>query len=219
MNNIFPAVWKKDNMIFTENLIPGDRSYTKNLIKESGREFREWNPNKSKPCAAIVHGLKLFPLAPKMKVLYLGASFGQTVTFFSDIVGKEGMVYAVEFSERCMRDLNDNAEKRGNIVPILGDARKPEDYSWIEPVDIVYEDVASDDQSEIMIRNCRQFLKKDGFAMIAIKARSINVVKDPNQVYREQIAKLEKHFKILEKVELDPYEQDHMFIVMKLKPE
>jgi fibrillarin-like pre-rRNA processing protein len=116
-----------------------------------------------------------------------------------------------------VRDLNPVAEKRGNIVPIVGDARKPEEYSWIEKVDVVFEDVASDDQSPIMIRNCERFLKPDGFAMIAIKARSIDVVKEPGEVYKQEIAKLEQHFRILEKVRLDPFEKDHLFVVMRKK--
>lgn len=217
MERIFPGIWKQDKSILTRNLLPGDKTYSKNVFNIKGEEFREWNPNRSKPCAAIVRGISVFPLVPKMKILYLGVSFGQTATFFSDIVGKEGIVYGVELSERCLRDLNPVAEKRGNIVPILGDARNPEEYAWIEPVDLVYEDVASDDQSEILIRNCRQFLKKDGFAMIAIKARSIDVVKEPGEIYKKELEKLKKHFKILDKKELDPYEKDHMFVVMKAK--
>ena len=162
-------------------------------------------------------GLKVFPVMEKAKILYLGIASGQTSTFFSDVVGKDGIIYGVEISERCLRDLNPVAEKRGNIVPILGDARKPEEYDWIERVDVVYEDVASDDQTPIMIRNCERFLKPNGFAVIAIKARSINVVKRPEEIYRQEIAKLEKKFKILEKVRLDPFEKDHMFVVMKKK--
>ena len=45
------------------------------------------------------------PIAPGSKVLYLGAASGTTVSHVSDIVGKEGLVYAVEFSHRCGRDL------------------------------------------------------------------------------------------------------------------
>lgn len=217
MNQIFPGIWKKGSRLFTKNLIPGDRTYSKNLIKWKGSEFREWNPYRSKPAAAIMNGLKIFPLVAKAKVLYLGIASGQTSTFFSDIIGKEGIIYGVEISERCLRDLNPLAERRGNIVPILGDARKPEEYDWVERVDIVYEDVASDDQSPIMIRNSKKFLKPNGFAMISIKARSINVVKPPEEVYRQEIAKLEKHFKILERVRLDPFEKDHLFVVMKKK--
>jgi fibrillarin-like pre-rRNA processing protein len=217
MEQIFPGIWKKDGRIFTKNLVPGDKTYSKSLVTFEGEEFREWNPFRSKPAAAIANGLKTFPLAENAKVLYLGIASGQTSTFFSDIVGREGIIYGVEISERCVRDLNPVAEKRGNIVPIVGDARKPEEYSWIEKVDVVFEDVASDDQSPIMIRNCERFLKPDGFAMIAIKARSIDVVKEPGEVYKQEIAKLEQHFRILEKVRLDPFEKDHLFVVMRKK--
>jgi fibrillarin-like pre-rRNA processing protein len=215
MEQIFPGVWRKDGHIFTKNLLPGDKTYCKNTPVFKGSEFREWNPYRSKPAAAIMNGLKVFPLIEKAKILYLGIASGQTSTFFSDIIGSEGIIYGVEISERCVRDLNPVAEKRGNIVPIVGDARKPEEYDWIEKVDVVYEDVASDDQSPIMIRNCERFLKPNGFAMLAIKARSIDVVKKPEEVYRQELAKLEKHFKILDKVRLDPFEKDHMFVVMK----
>lgn len=217
MEQIFPGVWRQGKHIFTRNLLPGDKTYCRTFVEAGGHEFREWNPHRSKPAAAIANGLKFFPLAEKAKVLYLGIASGQTSTFFSDIIGPEGIIYGVEISERCVRDLNPVAEKRGNIVPIVGDARKPEEYGWIEKVDIVFEDVASDDQSAIMIRNCERFLKPDGFAMIAIKSRSIDVIKNPEEIYRQEIARLEEHFKILSKVRLDPFEKDHMFLVMKRK--
>lgn len=218
MKQIFTGVWSKGNQIFTDNLLPGDRSFTKQLMKDGKRELREWNPYRSKAAAAIMNGLKTFPIKKGTKILYLGISFGTTSSFFSDIIGRDGVIYGVEISERSMRDLNLVAEKRKNIVPILADARKPQDYSWVEPVDIVFQDVATNDQSEIMIRNAKQFLKKDGFAMIAIKSRSIDVTKKPSIIYRQELEKLSDSFRILEKIELDPYEKDHLFALMTLKP-
>jgi fibrillarin-like pre-rRNA processing protein len=212
---IFPGVWKSENKIFTKNLIPGDSTYARLVEVERIGELREWNPWRSKPAAAIVKGLKIFPLVKGAKILYLGIASGQTSTFFSDIIDKEGVIYGIEISERCVRDLNPIAEKRGNIVPIIADARKPEEYDWIEKVDVIYEDVASDDQTPIMIRNSKYFLKDNGFGMMAIKARSIDVVKKPEEVYKQEIEKLQEHFKILDKVVLDPYEKDHLFLVMK----
>ncbi|MBN2043065.1 MAG: fibrillarin-like rRNA/tRNA 2'-O-methyltransferase [Candidatus Aenigmarchaeota archaeon] len=217
MNKLFPGIWKKDEKIITQNLVPGDKTYTKNIFNFRGREYREWNPFKSKACAAIACGLREFPLKSGLKVLYLGISFGQTATFFSDIIGKDGIIYGVELSERCLTDLNSVAEKRGNIVPILGDARKPDEYGWIEPVDLIYEDVASDDQAEIMIRNSSHFLKPGGFAMIAIKARSIDVVKEPRIVFKEQLEILKKHFEVVETRDIEKFEKDHLFVVLKRK--
>jgi len=199
----------------TKNLIPGERSLTEQLVKIGGTEYRVWDHWKSKAAAAIRKGLKNFPIKDGSKILYLGLASGSTASFFSDIIGKSGIIYGVEISERSLRDANLVAEKRGNIVPVLANARLPEAYSWAEKVDIVYQDVATDDQSEILIRNCKAFLKKDGFAMIAIKARSIDVTKEPKEVYRQELEKLKKEFQVMEKVELDPFEKDHMFVVLK----
>jgi fibrillarin-like pre-rRNA processing protein len=217
MKEIFPRVWKKGESILTENLTPGSKVYGEQLIKEKKVEYRVWNPYRSKAAAGIARGLKNFPLKAGMKVLYLGIASGTTASHFSDIVGKDGTIYGVEISDRSIRDLNPVAEKRGNIVPVLANARRPEDYGWIEPVDFVFQDVATDDQAEIIIRNAERFLKPGGFAMLSIKARSIDVTKPPREIYRQELAKLEKHFLVIEKLELDPFEKDHMLVVMRKK--
>jgi len=217
MKEIFQGVWKKGTQILTENLVPGSRVYGEELVKIRKTEYRVWNPNRSKPAAAIARRLMNFPLKKGMKVLYLGIASGTTASHFSDIIGKDGVIYGVEISERSIRDLNHVAEKRGNIIPILANAKKPEDYPWVEPVDLVYQDVATDDQSEILIRNAERFLKPKGFAIISIKARSIDVTKPPKEIYKQELAKLQEHFEILEKKELDPYEKDHMLAVMRKK--
>jgi fibrillarin-like pre-rRNA processing protein len=217
MKEIFPGVWKKGDLILTENLTPSVKVYGEQLIKIQKTEYRVWNPYRSKPAAGIARGLKNFPLKAKMKILYLGIASGTTASHFSDIIGKDGVIYGVEISERSIRDLNHVAEARGNIVPILANAKKPEDYSWVEPVDLIFQDVATDDQSEILIRNAEKFLKPRGFAIISIKARSIDVTRPPREIYRQEIKKLENHFEILEKIELDPYEKDHMLVVMRRK--
>ncbi len=217
MKQVFPGIWQKGKQLLTKNLVPGFRSYTEELLAVKGTEYRIWDPRRSKASAAIVKGLETFPLKQGLKVLYLGVAQGYTPSFFSDILGKDGVIYGIEVSGRAIRELNPVAEKRGNIVPILADARKPQDYTWIEPVDVLYQDVAIPDQSEILIRNARVFLKPEGFAMIAIKARSIDVVKPPQQIYKEEVKKLSEYFTILDKRELDPYEKDHMFVVMKPK--
>ncbi len=215
MKSVFPGVWKKGRQLFTRALVKGDSAYAKSLVTKEGNDYREWDPNKSKPAAAILKGLKAFPLKENSKVLYLGAASGATASFFSDIVGPDGVIYAVEISERSVRDLNVTSSKRGNIIPVLADARKPEEYAWVEPVDIVYEDVASDDQTPIMIRNAERFLKPEGHAMIAIKARSIDVTMDPRKVYERELRRLGQHFEILDKTELGPFEKDHLFVLLR----
>ncbi|MBI1978571.1 MAG: fibrillarin-like rRNA/tRNA 2'-O-methyltransferase [Candidatus Aenigmarchaeota archaeon] len=215
----FYGVFKIKGKISTINLVPNQKVYGEELIKEKSVEYRVWDFWRSKPAAAIKNGLKGLPIEDGIKVLYLGIANGTTASHFSDIIGKNGLIYGVEISDRPFRELIPTAEKRGNVIPILANARKPEDYENVvlSKVDVVYEDVASDDQVQIMIRNCEKFLKPDGFAIIVIKSQSIDVTKHPRQVYKECLQELEKYFEIIDKVELDPYEKFHLFVVMRWK--
>jgi rRNA 2'-O-methyltransferase fibrillarin len=42
----------------------------------------------------------------------------------ADLVGPEGLVYAVEFSHRSGRDLVNMAKKRPNVIPIIEDGTR-----------------------------------------------------------------------------------------------
>jgi fibrillarin-like pre-rRNA processing protein len=53
--------------------------------------------------------------------------------------------------------------------------------------------------------------------MIAIKSQSIDVTKRPSETYKECLLEMEKHFDVVDKVELDPYEKMHMFVVLRKK--
>lgn len=59
-----------------------------------------WNPFRSKLAAAVVGGVENIYVKPGAKLLYLGGASGTTVSHCSDLVGPQGMVYAVEFSPR-----------------------------------------------------------------------------------------------------------------------
>jgi len=219
VNKIFDGVFVRQGEFLTKNLIPGERVYGEDLARSQGIEYRVWDYTRSKPAAGLKNGLKNFPIKEGTKILYLGIASGTTASHFSDIVGNTGIIYGVDIAERVLRQIIPIAEKRGNIAPILGDTRKPEEYESLimEKVDVVFEDVASDDQIPILIRNCDNFLRSGGYAMIAIKSQSIDVTKRPKEVYREALLELEKHFEVVEKVELDPYEKHHMLVVLLKK--
>jgi len=216
MKELFPKIFLIDKRIVVENPIPGFKPFDEEILKVDKKEFRIWNPERSKAAAAIVRGIKEFPIKENSKVLYLGAAHGYTCSFLSSIVGN-GIIYAVEFSERCFNELLPLCKKYKNINPILADARKPEKYSWIEKVDVVYIDIAQPDEIEIFIRNCKEFLKPKGYGMIAVKSRSIDVTKSPKEIYKEALKKLEKDFEIIDWKTLDPYEQAHCFIVVRMR--
>jgi len=210
MDEIFPGVYRSGKALYTKALAPGS------VYGEETKDGRRaWNPHRSKLAAAILNGLKDFPFSEDSNVLYLGASTGTTVSHVSDIVPK-GHVYALEFSETSMRKLLELAKKRGNVTPLLQDARRPEDYQYlIGDVDIIYQDVAQPDQSEILIKNARLFLKKGDYAVICIKARSIDSVEDPVKVFGREKEKLASEFQLLEEINLRPYDKDHRMLVLR----
>jgi fibrillarin-like pre-rRNA processing protein len=215
----FEGVYKVDGKFATVNLVPGYKSANEELISIEGKEYRIWDWWTSKPSAAFKNGLKVFPLRQGDTILYLGLAEAKTASFFSDIVGHSGLIYGVEISERALREAVPVCEKRKNIVPILADARKEESYESVVlgQVEGLYVDVASPDQVAITIRNAEKFLKPNGWCIMAIKSQSIDVVLPPKQVYEKCLKELEKHFEILDKVELDPYEKFHLFVVMQYK--
>lgn len=204
--------------IATKNLTPGRRVYGERLLKVKGEEYRVWSPKRSKLAAAIKKGLKELPLENSSRVLYLGAAQGTTASHISDIV-TQGVVYCIEFSAFALRKLLEVATYRQNMIPVLGDARKPKEYAFLlEEVDVLYQDVAQPDQSEILIKNAEMFLKSKGYAMMAIKARSINSSLPPERVFAREIKKLKKAgFKVIQQLRLEPYEKDHAFLLMQWK--
>jgi fibrillarin-like pre-rRNA processing protein len=151
----------------------------------------------------------------RSKVLYIGASTGTTVSHVSDIVGINGVIFAVESSSRVGRELLENlASKRENIVPILADARKPRSYfSVFGTVDVMYCDIAQPDQTEIAIANCLVYLKPMGALLLVVKTRSINVLLNPKTVFAQEAKKLENNkFSIMQIINLEPFDKDHALI-------
>jgi len=213
VKEIFENVYKLDSRLATLNLVPGDRVYGEELVKVDEKEYRMWNPYRSKLAAAILNGLKEMHIKKGSHVLYLGAANGTTCSHVSDIIGKNGILFCVEISERSMRDLIKVCEKRSNMLPILGDARNVDAYAQeVGKVDIIYEDVSSRDQAEILLANGIA-LKKGGFAYVAIKSQSISSAKKPSEVYEEFIDKVSSEFKLIEKVKLEPFHKKHLFAV------
>jgi fibrillarin-like pre-rRNA processing protein len=200
----------------TQNLVPGISVYGEVLTKEDGIELREWDPKRSKLASAIIKGIKVTGIQEGNIMLYLGAASGTTVSHMSDIVGKKGFVFAVEFAPSVLRRLVYVAEQRKNIAPILADANKPQTYlSYVTAVDVVYQDVAQKNQVEIFQKNIDLFLKKGGYALLALKARSIDVAKQPKKIFAEVKAELEKNLEIVDYRILDPFERDHAFFVCR----
>uniref|UniRef100_A0A914HIX7 rRNA 2'-O-methyltransferase fibrillarin n=1 Tax=Globodera rostochiensis TaxID=31243 RepID=A0A914HIX7_GLORO len=225
----------KEDALVTKNMVPGESVYGEkriaaptdtptNATATDGTpvpptEYRVWNPFRSKLAAAVMAGVENTHIYPGARVLYLGAASGTSVSHVSDIVGPEGMVYAVEFSHRSGRDLLGMAKKRPNVVPIVEDARHPHKYSMmLGIVDTIFSDVAQPDQARIVAHNAHKFLKNNGHVVISIKANCVDSTAEPETVFAGEVNKLrEEQFKPIEQVTLEPYERDHAVVVAEYR--
>jgi len=212
----FSGVYTDGERLLTKNLVPSQQVYGEDLVSWKGEEYRDWNPRRSKACAMLRKGCKVFPINEDSQILYLGAANGTTPSHLSDIATK-GMLFCVEFSRRAFQDLMVLCEKRKNMVPILADANKPETYtSIVSKVDLVYQDVSQRDQTGIFLKNVDNFLKPERFGILMVKARSVDVTAKPKYIFKKAQKELkEKGLKVLESVILKPYEKDHAAIIVE----
>ncbi len=199
--------------LLTRNLARGYRVYNEELVTRDGLEYRTWDPFRSKLAAAILKGLPEGIIRDGDSVLYLGTSTGTTPSHVSDIIGEKGLLVGVEFAPRVAREFVEKvARQRKNVIPYVADARDPSRYS-ITKVDLVYCDIAQQDQTEIAMENCRQMLKSGGTLLLVVKARSIDVLREPEKIFKQERKKLEDAgFKVNSIIELSPFDKDHALI-------
>jgi fibrillarin-like pre-rRNA processing protein len=117
-----------------------------------------------------------------------------------------------------MIDLIEVSRRRMNIIPIMADAARPEQYApLVESVDLLYQDVAQPEQASIALRNC-SFLKTGGSLVLMLKTRSVDVRKEPVEVFQDTLEVLiSAGLLVQECVWLAPYHNDHAAIIC-IKP-
>ncbi|WP_457591745.1 fibrillarin-like rRNA/tRNA 2'-O-methyltransferase [Geoglobus sp.] len=210
LHNVFVGEVDGRKRLFTRSAYPSH--YGERKIGE----FREWIPQRSKLGALLIKGEEV-RLERDMKMLYLGCASGTTVSHISDILD-EGIIYGVEYSAKPFQKFLELAMERKNIIPILGDAGRPERYSGIvEKVDFIYQDIAQRNQVEIFRRNFEFFAGSGTEGLIFVKARSIDSTRDPEDVYGEVVQELESTFRIISWGDLSPYHRDHIFVYVRWK--
>jgi fibrillarin-like pre-rRNA processing protein len=207
------GVYTDGPWLLTRNLVPGVSVYGESRPVEDGVEYRRWDANRSKLAAYLRCGGRAWPFRDATSVLYLGAGSGTTVSHLSDVC-PHGTIAAIEMSRRSFRDLLKLAEGRPNILPILGDAARPETYgSRVGPVSVVYQDVAQREQDVIFQKNL-EGLRSGGVGYLMIKARSEDVAARPSDLYEDARRKIAgAHLKVLDLRVLAPYQTDHAALV------
>lgn len=210
-----PGVLTDGRRLYTENLVPGVAVYGERLLRHAGREFRAWNPRRSKLAALLLLGADPLDLPPDAAVLYLGAGTGTTLSHLSDLLPR-GTLAAVEVSRTSFEKLLRLAEARRNVVPFLADARRPEAYrSLVGPVDLLYQDVAQRDQARIFLRNA-PLLRPSGRGLLMVKARSVDAAAVPEDVFRREGRVLQEGGLAVEAVvPLEPYQADHAAFLVR----
>ncbi|MEK6984062.1 MAG: fibrillarin-like rRNA/tRNA 2'-O-methyltransferase [Nanoarchaeota archaeon] len=208
----------RTTQLYTINLATGQDVYGEKLVKQDEIEYREWDAFKSKLAASILKGTPNIGIRKSDVVLYLGSASGTTVSHVSDIIGNGGFIFAVDIAPRVMRDLIFLCYKRKNIAPVLASANKLDALKErVSAVDVIYQDVAQKNQVEIFLKNISLFLKDEGYALLTVKARSIDVTKQPKHIFKEVMLVLEKTLKIIDYRFLEPFQKDHCMFICKKK--
>lgn len=204
-HNIFVVEKDGERILATKSKFPpyyGEKKFD---------ELREWIPYRSKFSAMVLNGY-IPEINPAWKVLYLGAATGTTLSHFSDVFDK-GMIYAVEYSAKPFSKLLKLSMERKNIIPLMKDAGRADEYSGIvEKVDFIYQDVAQKEQIKIFTMNANIFLKSEGSGLIMVKARSIDSTSEPEEIFSQALDELSKNYDILSHGTLEPYHKDHIYI-------
>jgi fibrillarin-like pre-rRNA processing protein len=196
------------NIIFKDKKI-----YTKDLHTE---KVKEWDPFRSKVCAGIKKGI-IPEIKENDKILYLGAAEGYTISFISDLL-KKGEVYGIDLSPYSMQKLLLLSKNKENLIPILGDCNKVEDYQDLLNLkfDFIIQDIAQKNQVEILIKNSDLFLKEKGLVLLSLKLSAISQ-KDHKKTTEDQLTLLRRKFNILNQKRLDPFEKKHVLIYCEKK--
>lgn len=211
-----PGVYREGRNLYTKNLTPGADVYGEELQASGGREYRRFDPFRSKLAAYVVKGGREWPFEHVHSLLYLGAGSGTTVSHLSDMLPGT-RIYAVERFPRPFASLLRLAEKRPNLYPVLADAQMPERYRWLSgEVDLIYQDVSQRNQVDILAENVAAALNPHGWVMLQLKTRSITQKGSPLSILREAREKLLGHgLEILEEMDIHPFSRDHYTMLLR----
>ncbi len=203
-------ILEKDGKHYTPNYVPGVSVYGEELIRERDVEYRYWDPHRSKLAALLRSGGDI-PVDQCSSVLYLGAGDGTTVSHLSDLL-TEGVIVAVELSSRPFRNLLSLTERRDNILPVMADARYPEEYDdLLGGVDYLYQDISQQDQVDIFIKNLKHFGPER--AAIAVKSRSIDVTREPVEIYNDVKGRMKQEgFNVVAVRKISRWQKDHAIV-------
>ena len=216
------GIRREGRSLWTRNAVRGVSVRGERKKTDARIEWRFWDPSRSKVAAALLRTAndpsQLLPETGST-CLYLGASFGSTVSYIHDQVcgaGNHhgGQVVAVEIAPRAMRDLSELASIRPGLVPVLGDARQPQTVApYIRgKADWMHQDLSITDQAETFVRMTGAFLSPGGTGLLSLKAASERSSDGDDDSRFAKAARIlrESNLDVIERIDLKGLEEQHV---------
>ena len=216
------GIRREGRSLWTRNAVRGVSVRGERRKTDARIEWRVWDPSRSKVAAALLRTAndpsQLLPETGST-CLYLGASFGSTVSYIHDQVcgaGNHhgGQIVAVEIAPRAMRDLSELASIRPGLVPVLGDARQPQTVApYIRgKADWMHQDLSIADQAETFVRMAGAFLRPGGTGLLSLKAASERSSDGDDDSRFAKAARIlrESNLDVIERINLKGLEEQHL---------
>jgi len=191
-------IWTRSNV----------RLYDERRIKIKGKEYREWDPSRSKVAAIIKVGNKFQIKGP---IIYIGCAEGQTLSHIADITSYP--IVGVDISASAMVKMLKLSGIKENVIPFLGEVKDLKiDFKFRHFI----QDVSQKDQAAILI-SAIHLLEDGATGWLFLKTRSINSVKSEKGVLKEFKKQIRKYFEILKIVDIQKYHAGHYALFLRLK--
>lgn len=217
-DTIFWITVKNKKKLATLNNTDVNKIYNEKLIEIDGKQYDIWNPYTSKLAAAIVNGMEIFPILKKTQILYFDTAIDKTLNHISDIIGMNGRIFVVrDIIENSKNFLENDSNNRTNIVSITQEKKgvTAKFAPNIETVNVVYVDITQNNETDIAIQNCKNYLIKGGFLMLVVATRKIDFAINPNKQNLEERQKLQSSFEIIQQINLTDFFKEHSMIIAK----
>ena len=216
-DTIFWITVKNKKKLATLNNADVNKIYNEKLIEIDGKQYNIWNPYTSKLAAAIVNGMEIFPILKKTQILYFDTTVDKTLNHISDIIGVNGRIFVVkDIIENSKNFLGNDSNNRTNVVSITQEKKgiTAKFAPNIETVNVVYVDIAQNNETDVAIQNCKNYLINGGFLMLVVPTRKIDAI-NPNRQNLEERQKLQSSFEIIQQINLTDFFKEHSMIIAK----
>ena len=178
-----------------KNFIGNKQLFTENnsVSNTSERHLSRWNPYTSKLAAALFSGMEIFPINPTSKVFYLDDYSTTTLEHLTNIISSDGLV---DFSKDT-----ENLDTT-NFVKLK------------EKINVVYFDSSEGKKLDLIIKNCKIILKKNGFLILILNNKE--PIDDESQGKIQKIINnLKESLELIQEINLSYFFKNSFMIIMR----